>query len=124
MLYVLKFHALMAILSLVVIWGRAALSFQGRDDVASGKAALIASVGTMGLMLISAVILMFGTGQYPFNDVWLTEKLIWLGAYVVFSVASLVPKLPNSLRIIMFGLSTVAFAFAYSVARHHVGIFM
>lgn len=124
MLYILKLHALMAIASLAVIWIRGALSFHGRDDLASGKPALLASAATMGLMLVSAVILMINNGQYPFSDAWLTEKLIWLVAYLVLAVVSLLPKLPDSLRVLFFAAATGAFAFAYATAKHHTGIFL
>lgn len=114
----------MALASLVVTWVRGALSFQDRDDLASGKPALIASAATTGLLLITAVILMIGSGQYPFAQGWVTEKLIWLVAYVALSVVALLPKLPNALRLLVFSAATMSFAFAYAVAKHHTGIFL
>ena len=124
MLYVLKLHALMALGSLTVTWIRGALSFQGRDDLASAKPALIANAATSGLLLLSAVVLMFNAGQYPFVDAWLTEKLIWLVAYIVLSIMALKPALPVGLRVLLFAAASMAFAFAYASAKHHLGIFL
>lgn len=124
MLYLIKFHALMALASLLVVWLRAALSFQGKVELANHKLALVASAGTMGLLLLSAVAVMIGAGQYPFVDAWLTEKLVWLGGYILFAVMALVPKVPMGFRAISLSLASIAFAFAFAVAKHHVGIVM
>lgn len=70
-------------------------------------------------LLISALVLAFTIGQYPFVNGWLTAKVIALVAYIGLGVIALKPGRPKPVRIIAFIAALMVFAYIFAVARSH-----
>ena len=124
MAIVFKIHVLMALVSILSVWGRAALSFHGKTNLANHKAALLLNAGSTALLLLTALILMFNIGQYPFADGWLTEKLLLLVLYVIGAIVALKEQLPIGLRVLALAASSCVFGMIFTIAKHHVGIIL
>ena len=119
MLYVIKLHALMGLLSFAFVLGRSFLSFQNKPHLANHKVAILGTLGSMGLLLLTAFILCINIGQYPFADAWLTEKLAFLFVYVGLGLVALSPKLSVPIRAMLLTLCGAVFGVIFTVAKHH-----
>ena len=57
--------------------------------------------------------------QYPFEQSWLTVKVVALVAYIVLGVVALKRGKTKMVRAVAFAAALVAFVFTMSVARTH-----
>ncbi|QNM95146.1 SirB2 family protein [Chitinimonas koreensis] len=71
------------------------------------------------LLLAAAVSLAWLSGQYPFQQAWLTAKVIALAAYVLLGKRALAPQLPVSRRLawLAAALACVGYIVAVAVTR-------
>ena len=68
------------------------------------------------LLLGSALVMAYLSGQYPFAQSWLTAKLFGLLAYIIFGAIALKRGKTKSVRLIFFGFAVVAYIYIVSVA--------
>ncbi len=78
------------------------------------------------LLLLSGIILMFITEQYPFSQSWITVKLTALLLYILFGTIALNRVNHYKLQILGFIMASVTIYYMYSVAisRHPLGLFL
>lgn len=68
------------------------------------------------ILLASALIMVFWSGQYPFVQNWLTVKVFALIAYIVFGTVALKRGRTRSVRVCAFVAAIVVFAYIGLVA--------
>lgn len=68
------------------------------------------------LLLGSALILAYLSGQFPFAQGWLTAKLFGLLAYIVFGAVALKRGKTKTVRLVFFCLAILAYGYIVSVA--------
>jgi uncharacterized membrane protein SirB2 len=68
------------------------------------------------LLLGSALILAYLSGQYPFAQGWLTAKLFGLLAYIAFGAVALKRGKSKTVRLVFFYLAILAYGYIVSVA--------
>lgn len=68
------------------------------------------------LLLISAVVLVFMSGQYPFAESWLTAKLIALVVYIGLGIVALKRGKTKGIRIAALIAALLTFAYIGAVA--------
>lgn len=68
------------------------------------------------LLIVAALTLCVLIQQFPFQQDWLTAKLVALLAYMGFGHASAGRDKPTRTRVILFSLAIVAVIYAFSVA--------
>lgn len=68
------------------------------------------------LLLGSALVMAYLSGQYPFAQSWLTAKLFGLLAYIIFGAIALKRGKTKSVRLIFLGLAVLAYIYIVSVA--------
>ena len=71
------------------------------------------------LLLLCAIVLCVMSQQYPFEQSWLTVKVVALVAYIVLGVVALKRGKTKMIRAVAFAAALVAFVFTMSVARTH-----
>lgn len=78
------------------------------------------------LLLASAVVLAWQSGQYPFAQSWLTAKLLALIAYIVLGAIALKRGRTRAVRIVAFvlALATVLYLFSVALTRHAAGFLL
>ncbi len=78
------------------------------------------------LLLLTGIILMFITEQYPFSHSWITVKLTALLLYILFGTIALNRVNHYKLQILGFIMALVTIYYMYSVARSHhpLGFFL
>ncbi|MDV7341788.1 SirB2 family protein [Terasakiella sp. A23] len=116
----LKLHLGFLLISIVVFLGRNVLAF-AKPDLANHKLALIATMGSMLMVLISAGLLASNSAM---ETAWLMEKGIGLVGYVILGILALKPTTAVVPRL---GLSLVAIAFfaaTVMVAKQHAPMFL
>ena len=69
------------------------------------------------VLLLSALGLVFASGQYPGALPWLNVKILILLAYIGCGMLSLRPGRPKAVRLAFFVLALGCYAFILSVAR-------
>lgn len=76
------------------------------------------------LLLLTGVLLMFATAQYPIAQAWLTSKLILLVGYIVFGIKTMKSKSVMQQRS-YFAAAIVCVLFMITIARTHhpLGLF-
>ncbi len=72
-----------------------------------------------GVLLLSAIAMMVMTSQYPFQQDWLTSKLLGLIAYIVLGVIALKTGKTRNVRLIAWLAGFAVFFFLASVGRTH-----
>ncbi|MDE2427557.1 MAG: SirB2 family protein [Burkholderiales bacterium] len=72
------------------------------------------------LLLLSALTMVFWSHQYPFQQNWLTAKLIALIAYIVFGTIAIKRGRTPQIRAMAFVAAILVFAYivAVAVTRH------
>ncbi len=77
------------------------------------------------LLLLSGIILMFVTEQYPFSQSWIMAKLTALLLYILFGTIALNRVNHYKLQIMGFIMALVTIYYMYSVAisHHPLGFF-
>lgn len=68
------------------------------------------------LLLASALVMVFWSGQYPFVQNWLTAKVIALVAYIGLGTIALKRGKTRAVRVIAFISALLAFAYIVGVA--------
>lgn len=68
------------------------------------------------LLLLSALVMVFWSAQYPFVQAWLTAKVIGLVVYIALGMLALRPGRSKSVRIAAFFAALVVFAYIIRVA--------
>lgn len=114
---VLFFHLLMALVSILLLWLRAALAFHTKWEWANHKLLLLSSAGSSALLLLSALVLMFWHDQFIFAESWVTEKFIWLTLYIILGVLALLPKIPVGIRALCLSLASMFFVLAFVLGK-------
>ncbi len=71
------------------------------------------------LLLLCAVYLAIASQQYPFQQHWLTVKVVALVAYIGLGIVALKRGKTKAQRAIAFVAALFTFAFMFSVARTH-----
>lgn len=118
----LKLHLAFVILSLVIFVIRLVLSLTG-SKAAESRLALIATLGSMLMVVLTAGTLAVTTGQFPFADGWLTEKLFALIGYIALAIAALKTK-AKAMQLVLAVGAIGAFGMAMAVAHRHAGLFL
>ncbi|MBI2383405.1 MAG: SirB2 family protein [Gammaproteobacteria bacterium] len=72
-----------------------------------------------GLLLASALALMWASGQYPFAQGWLTAKLLGFVAYIVLARVAMAPAVSTPLRAPAVAGSLACLIYIAWVARAH-----
>jgi uncharacterized membrane protein SirB2 len=77
------------------------------------------------LLLASAVVLAWQSGQYPFAQPWLTAKVLALVAYIALGSIALKPGRSKNVRTVAFWLALLVVLYIVSVAltRNPAGFF-
>lgn len=86
-------HLLLIVLSVSLLFVRFVLR-QKESALLQGKLLRIAPHVIDTFLLLSAVALMLTIKQYPFQDAWLTEKLLALFAYIALGFSALKGRTP------------------------------
>lgn len=76
----------------------------------------IAPHGIDTLLLASALVMVFWSGQYPFVQTWLTAKVIALLAYIALGTIALKRGKTKPVRTAAFGGALLVFAYIVGVA--------
>lgn len=71
------------------------------------------------LLLICAIVLCVMLQQYPFQQGWLTVKVVALIAYILLGVVALKRGKTKVIRMVAFAAALLAYLFTFSVARTH-----
>lgn len=71
------------------------------------------------LLLVCAIALCIILQQYPFQQSWLTVKVVALIAYIVLGTIALKRGKTKAIRSVAFVGALIAFVFTFSVARTH-----
>lgn len=71
------------------------------------------------VLLLSAIVLVVMSRQYPFVQGWLTAKVIGLVVYIGLGVVALRAGKSKGVRIAAFFAALLTIAYVYSVARAH-----
>ena len=71
------------------------------------------------LLLICAIVLCVILQQYPFQQSWLTVKVVALIAYILLGVVALKRGKTKAIRMVAFAAALLAYLFTFSVARTH-----
>lgn len=71
------------------------------------------------LLLGSAIALTVTIQQYPFQNAWLTAKLLALVVYILLGTIALKRGKTKRVRALFFGLSLAVFGYIFWVARTH-----
>lgn len=68
------------------------------------------------LLLVSALLMVFLSAQYPFVQSWLTAKVIALVVYILLGMVALKRGTTRGVRIVAWWLALLVFAYIVSVA--------
>lgn len=118
-----KLHLLLILLSFASFLLRTLWGFQG-SALLNNEVALKAHKVITLLMLLSALVLCFFIGQYPFLDAWVTEKLILLIAYVAFAILAFRPAISKKSRYIFASIASGLFVMMFVIAKLHTPLLL
>ena len=123
-LLVKQVHVTCAVLSVAGFALRGTLMLQD-STLLHSRFARVAPHVVDTLLLASAVVLAWQSGQYPFAQPWLTAKLLALIAYIVLGTIALKRGRSKNVRTVAFCFALLAVLYIVSVAltRNPVGFF-
>ena len=76
------------------------------------------------LLMSSAILLAYSIGQYPFQDVWLTEKFLALLLYIGLGSIALHGGKNMTQRLLAWLAAQAIFACIVTIALRHASIFL
>lgn len=112
------FHMTCAGLSLLLFLLRGAWMFSGSARLQTKFARIVPHVVDT-LLLASAVGLMFLIRQFPFQQGWLTAKLVWLGVYILLGTIAMKRGRTPAVRGAAFVAAVAVFLWIVAIARTH-----
>ena len=69
------------------------------------------------ILLLSAIVLVIITAQYPISTIWINAKIIALVIYIVLGMIALKWGETMAIRVIAWGLAILVFTYIFAVAN-------
>ena len=111
-----QIHAGFAVATLLMFFGRGALLLAGRP-----LPRVLRWLPHLNdtLLLVAAISLAVWSGQYPFQQNWLTAKVIALVVYILLGKQALRPGLAPTRRLpwLLGAMATIAYIFAVALTK-------
>jgi uncharacterized membrane protein SirB2 len=117
---IIKIHAILALVSIVVYIIRGGLMLTNSAAVNS-KPLLAGASASMLLLLVTGIVAVVMAGL-PFTDGFVILKIIGLVIYVVLGIAALKPGMAKGASIILWLLGLAAFAYTFLMAKGMVPV--
>jgi uncharacterized membrane protein SirB2 len=116
----IKVHAILALISIVVYIIRGGLMLTGSAAVNS-KLLLAGASASMLLLLVTGIVAVIMVGL-PFTSGFVILKIIGLVAYVALGIVALKPGMAKGSSILLWLLGLAAFAYAFLMAKGMVPV--